>query len=134
MKIKSVLLSALVATTALVSINANASTKDPATAYSDYYKMSAAQKAAMNTQTKTLDVDGKAIQATVTTGVSGVMNIALGDQHATLAYYNLGNMIIKAPASMSLNDINASLRALEVSNEIPAVSYVMTQAEMNKKS
>ncbi|RIY31262.1 hypothetical protein CJP74_07760 [Psittacicella melopsittaci] len=115
-------------------MNANASTKDPATAYSDYYTMSAAQKAAMNTQVKTLDVNGQAINATITTGASGVMNIALGDQNVAPAYYTLSNLVIKAPATMSLSDINASLRALEVGNQVSTVSYVMTQADMNKKS
>ncbi|RIY31261.1 hypothetical protein CJP74_07755 [Psittacicella melopsittaci] len=134
MKIKSVLLSVLVATTAFATMNANASTKDPATAYSDYYKMAAAQKAAMNAQTKTLEVNGQTINATVTSGNSGTVNVVLGDQNATAAYYTVGNVTVKAPSSMDVVTINSALKALNIDSQISQVGYVMTQANMAKKS
>ncbi|RIY31087.1 hypothetical protein CKF54_07750 [Psittacicella hinzii] len=135
MKIKTALVSSLAVATALVSFNANASSNDPATAYHDYYKMSAEQKAkaTANTEVKTVEVNGKSIQASVRTSESGIVDIAL-DSPANFTYYTVGNLIVKAPADMLLTDINASLKALGYEQQVSNVGYLMNQVQINKKS
>ncbi|RIY31733.1 hypothetical protein CKF54_06150 [Psittacicella hinzii] len=133
MKIKTALVSSLAVATAFVSFNANASSNDPATAYHDYYKMSAEQKATANTEVKTIEVNGKSIQASVRASESGIVDIAL-DSPANFTYYTVGNLIVKAPADMLLTDINASLTALGYEQQVSNVGYLMNQVQINKKS
>ncbi|RIY33847.1 hypothetical protein [Psittacicella gerlachiana] len=135
MKIKSILATMLVATTALVSLNANASTKDPATAYSDYYTLSAQQKAKAqaNSQTKTLELDGQQVVTQVTSNAGRTL-VVFGNKAQATTTYNVGGVTINTPTTMSITTINAGLKALNINHQISEISYFMTKAEMMKKS
>ncbi|RIY33849.1 hypothetical protein, partial [Psittacicella gerlachiana] len=108
---------------------------DPATAYSDYYTLSAQQKAKAqaNSQTKTLELDGQQIVAQVTSNAGRTL-VVFGDKAQATATYNVGGVTVNAPATMSVTTINAGLKALNINNQISEVSYFMTQAQMLKKS
>ncbi|RIY34749.1 hypothetical protein [Psittacicella gerlachiana] len=134
MKIKSILATMLVVTTTLVSLNAQASTKDPATAYQDFYQMSVSTGTTTYTnESKNLVIEEQNVPAQISVASTGIINVVLGNKHVAPVFYNVGNVRIQAPAGMKLQTINQALSQLQIEQQVPAVSYFLKQAEISKK-
>ncbi|RIY31232.1 hypothetical protein CJP74_07790 [Psittacicella melopsittaci] len=133
MKIKSVLLSVLVATTAFATMNANASPKDPATAYRDYYEQSRQarldnnQTRVNNTQTKTITVDGQEYQANVTRNINGSYNIVVTGNSGQSQSVGFSRGQLTAPASFSEENLNQVLKALDFNTTVKTLSHIQVR-------
>ncbi|RIY31233.1 hypothetical protein CJP74_07795 [Psittacicella melopsittaci] len=134
MKLKSVLLSTLVAATAFVSINANASTKDPATAYSSYYAQ-AQQANQVNNNAKVITIDGVEYQGKVIKGANGFLNVLVdGERSLDTRSYTFAKGQVRVPASFTEAQINQALQALDIDTKVSTLSYFQIQNILNSKS
>lgn len=120
MKLKSVFLSALVATSALVSFNANANVNSNPATY----------------ETTTIAVAGENVKVeSRTTG--NKVQVVIGDtKDVFTSYYQVNNVGVLAPSFYNVNVINEALASLHLDARLSSAQYYNVQynydADRNK--
>ncbi|RIY31088.1 hypothetical protein CKF54_07755 [Psittacicella hinzii] len=117
MKFNKTLATTLAVLATLVTVNAQASIDQ----MDNRYTISAKAEAQLASQEITkVNVNGQTVTARYVTDQDGFQKLVLGEVNADSKIYAVDNLLIQAPASMSVSQINASLKALNYKAQLSA--------------
>ncbi|RIY33033.1 hypothetical protein CKF59_06640 [Psittacicella gerlachiana] len=127
MKIKNIFTATLITLATFTTLNAQASTKDPASAYQQPYTSQNQKASPVVTKEATVEIAGQPL-AVVAKTQSGLVEVTVGDtKNLPANYYQFANVLVLAPAYLSANEINQALTAVNVEAKLNNAQYLAVQ-------
>ncbi|RIY31115.1 hypothetical protein CKF54_07575 [Psittacicella hinzii] len=119
MNLKKALLIALISSTALISLKATADDTNLDHTYDNGYYINQREEDKISAlEVKNITINDQSLTASHVTYRDGMEKLILGNVNTANKYYTIDRLIIQAPESMSVADINASLKVLDFKEQL----------------